>query len=112
MAADRMVAQHAFFACCFYSKPPGAGWPFQVFGKSKSSVLSLLDLVFCSLTPLEFPHSALERGRTFRRVRLGSLVLKIMLSVIDIRPAWFHIVISRETLFHYYIWGFLKFVRL
>src|SRR5207244_11680965 len=24
------------------------------------------------------------------------------------QPAWFHIVISRETLFHYYIWGFLK----
>jgi DNA-binding beta-propeller fold protein YncE len=24
------------------------------------------------------------------------------------QPAWFHIVISRETLFHYYVWGFLK----
>ena len=31
-----------------------------------------------------------------------------MLSVIHIRPAWFHPVISRETLFHYYVWGFLK----
>jgi len=24
------------------------------------------------------------------------------------QPAWFHIVISRETLFHYYVWDFLK----
>ena len=24
------------------------------------------------------------------------------------QAAWFHIVISRETLFHYYVWGFLK----
>jgi DNA-binding beta-propeller fold protein YncE len=24
------------------------------------------------------------------------------------QPAWFHLVISRETLFHYYVWGFLK----
>jgi DNA-binding beta-propeller fold protein YncE len=24
------------------------------------------------------------------------------------QPAWFHFVISRETLFHYYVWGFLK----
>ena len=24
------------------------------------------------------------------------------------QPAWFHIVIARETLFHYYVWGFLK----
>ena len=24
------------------------------------------------------------------------------------QPSWFHIVISRETLFHYYVWGFLK----
>lgn len=24
------------------------------------------------------------------------------------QPAWFHFPISRETLFHYYIWGFLK----
>ena len=24
------------------------------------------------------------------------------------QPAWYHIVISRETLFHYYVWGFLK----
>jgi DNA-binding beta-propeller fold protein YncE len=24
------------------------------------------------------------------------------------QPAWFHIVISRETLFHYYVWAFLK----
>src|SRR6266540_5480676 len=76
MAADRVVAQHAPFACCFYSKPAGAGWPFQVFGKSKSSIFSLLDLVFCNLAPLEFPHCAMERGRSFRRVRLGSVVLE------------------------------------
>ena len=31
-----------------------------------------------------------------------------MLSVIHIRPAWFHAPISRETLFHYYVWGFLR----
>src|SRR5438874_7890793 len=24
------------------------------------------------------------------------------------QPAWFHFPISRETLFHYYVWGFLK----
>ena len=24
------------------------------------------------------------------------------------QPAWYHIVIARETLFHYYVWGFLK----
>jgi DNA-binding beta-propeller fold protein YncE len=24
------------------------------------------------------------------------------------QPAWFHLVISRETLFHYYVWAFLK----
>ncbi len=24
------------------------------------------------------------------------------------QPAWFHIVIARETLFHYYVWGFFK----
>src|SRR6267378_301926 len=74
MAADRVVAQHPLFACCFYRKPAGAGWPFQVFGKSKSSILSLLDLVFCHLAPLEFPHCAVERGRTLRRVRMGPLV--------------------------------------
>src|SRR6476469_1617100 len=74
MAADRLVAQHALFARCFYRKPTGACWPFQVFGKSKSSVLSLLDLVFRNLAPLEFPHCAMERGRSFRRVRLGPLV--------------------------------------
>src|SRR4029077_16332345 len=74
MAADRVAAQHALFACCFYTKPAGAGWPFQVFGKSKSSILSLLDLVFCSLAPLEFPHCAMERRRSFRLVRLGPLV--------------------------------------
>src|SRR5581483_8835820 len=24
------------------------------------------------------------------------------------QPAWFHFPISRETLFHYYVWGFFK----
>src|SRR5207302_4453087 len=24
------------------------------------------------------------------------------------QPAWFHFPISRETLFHYYVWGFLR----
>ena len=65
MAAYRVVAQHAFFACRFYSKPEGVGWPFQIFGKSKSGVLSLLDRVFCSFTSLEFQDSALERRRSF-----------------------------------------------
>ena len=65
MAADRVVAQHVLFASCFYSKPAGAGWPFQVFGKSKNSILSLLDLVFCSFAPLEFQHRPLERKRAF-----------------------------------------------
>ena len=85
MAADRVVAKYGLFACCFYSKPAGARWPFQVFGKSKSSILSLLDRVFCSLAPLEFPHCALERGRSFRRVRMGPLVPeKLTLSAIHI----------------------------
>ena len=109
MAADRVVAQHVLFACCFYSKPAGAGWPFQVFGKSKSSILSLLDLVFCSLAPLEFPHCAMERRRSFRRVRLGPLVSEKLCyrSSISGRPG-FIFLFSRETLFHYYVWGFLK----
>ena len=55
MAADRVAAQYALFACCVYSKPAGAGWPFQVFGKSESSILSVLDRVLCSFAPLEFP---------------------------------------------------------
>src|SRR6478672_857805 len=74
MAAYRVGVQYALFACYFYSKSAGAGWPFQVFGKPKSSVLSLLDLVFCNLAPLELPHCAMERGRSFRRVRMGPLV--------------------------------------
>ena len=73
MAADRVVAQHDLFAGCFYGKPAGLAG-FQVFGKSKSSVLSLLDLVFCSIAPVEFPHSAMERKRSFRRVWMGSMV--------------------------------------
>src|SRR5207245_6668044 len=44
--------------------------------KAENSVLSILDLVLCSLAPLEFPNRAVERRRAFRRVRLGSLVLE------------------------------------
>ena len=65
MAADRVAAQHALFARCVYSRPAGVGWPFQVFSKSKSGILSLLDFVFCNLASLEFPHCAMERGRPF-----------------------------------------------
>ena len=56
MAADRVAAQHALFTCCFYGDPAGVGWPSQVFGKSKSSILSVLDLISCNLSPLEFHH--------------------------------------------------------
>ena len=65
MAADRVVAQHALFACCFYGKPAGTGWPFHVFGKAKNSILSILGPVLFGLAPLEFQHGALERQWSF-----------------------------------------------
>ena len=34
--------------------------------------------------------------------------LKTYVSGHPYQAAWFHIVISRETLFHYYVWGFLR----
>ena len=66
MAADRVVAQYALFPCCFYSKPAGTGSPFHVFGKAKNSILSILDSVLYGVAPMEFPHSAMERRRSFR----------------------------------------------
>ena len=65
MATDWVGAQHAVFACCFHTKPAATAWPFQVLGKPKSGVLSLLGFIFCSLAPLEFQDSALERERSF-----------------------------------------------
>ena len=65
MAPDRVGAQHVVFAYCFHTKPAAAAWPFQVVGNPKSGVLSLLGSIFCSLAPLEFQDSALERERSF-----------------------------------------------
>ena len=58
---------------------------------------------------MEFPHGALEWKRAFRRVWIGYLgYLKSYVICHVYQPAWFHPPISRETLFHYYVWGFLK----
>ena len=54
-----------FLLLAFLPDPRELARQFQVSGKSKSSILSLLDPVFCSLAPLEFPHRAMERRRTF-----------------------------------------------
>ena len=39
---------------------------------------------------------------------MGSLVSEKLCYRPSYQPAWFHFPISRETLFHYYVWGFLK----
>ena len=65
MATNRVGVQHAVFACCFHANLAAAAWLFQVLGKAESGVLSLLGFIFCSLPPLEFQDSALERERSF-----------------------------------------------
>ena len=108
MAADRVVALHALFACCFYSKPAGTGWPFQVFGKPKSSVFLFWILFFVISHLWNFRTAPWNGDALFDESGWDLWYLKSYVIGHPYQPAWFHIVISRETLFHYYVWGFLK----
>ena len=65
-----------FLLIAFSPSQAGLADGLEDVSKAENSVLSILDLVLCSLAPLEFPHGAMERRRAFRRVRLGSLVLE------------------------------------
>ena len=65
VAADRVAAWYALFAARFLTKPGWIGDWLQVLSKAEDSVLSLLDPALYSFASLEFPHRALERGRSF-----------------------------------------------
>ena len=108
MAADRVAAQHVLLACCSYSKPAGAGGRFKSLANPRAAFFLFWILFFVVSHLWNFRTAPWNGDALFDESGWDLWYLKSYVIGHPYQAAWFHPVISRETLFHYYVWGFLQ----
>ena len=97
-----------FLLLAFSPSPAGLATGFRSLVKPKTAFF-LFWIVFFILSHLwNFRTAPWNGDALFDESGWDLWYLKTFVIGHPYQPAWFHFVISRETLFHYYVWAFLK----
>ena len=97
-----------FLLCAFLPDPRGLATGFRSVIKPKTAFF-LFWILFFVVSHLWNFHTAPWNGDAlFDESGWDLWYLKTYVIGHPYQAAWFHGIISRETLFHYYVWGFLK----
>src|SRR5438552_5297774 len=98
----------AFLLAAFYPKPRAFTASLKTLIKPKTAFFLFWILFFVVSHLWNFRTAPWNGDALFDESGWDLWFLKNSVIGHPYQPAWFHIVISRETLFHYYVWGFLK----
>src|SRR5213080_456228 len=97
-----------FLLCAFLPDPRGLATGFKSLIKLKTAFFLFWILFFVISHLWNFRTAPWNGDALFDESGWDLWYLKTYVSGHPYQAAWFHIVISRETLFHYYVWGFLR----
>ena len=97
-----------FLLLAFLPSPCGLATAFRFLTKSKTIFFLFWILFFIVSHLWNFRTTPWNGDALFDESGWDLWYLKSYVIGHPYQPAWFHLVISRETLFHYYVWGFLK----
>ncbi len=97
-----------FLLCAFLPDPRGLATGFKSLIKLKTAFFLFWILFFVVSHLWNFRTAPWNRDALFDESGNDLGYLKSYVIGHPYQAAWFHGVISRETLFHYYVWGFLK----
>ena len=97
-----------FLLCAFLPEPRGIATGFKSLIKPKTAFLLFWILFFIVSHFWNFRAAPWNGDSLFDESANDLWYLKSHVIGHPYQAAWFHGVISRETLFHYYVWGFLK----
>ena len=109
MAANRLAAQHALFGVGFSARTR-ANWlrSLKTLNKLKTAFFLFWILFFVVSHLWNFRTAPWNGNSLFDESGWDLWFLKSYVIGHPYQPAWFHAPISRETLFHYYVLGFLR----
>jgi DNA-binding beta-propeller fold protein YncE len=97
-----------FLLCAFLPNPRGLATGFKSLIKPKTAFFLFWILFFVVSHLWNFPTAPWNGDALFDESGNDLRYLKSHIIGHPYQAAWFHGIISRETLFHYYVWGFLK----
>src|SRR5438477_10281575 len=97
-----------FLLCAFLPDPRGMATGFKSLIKPKTAFFLFWILFFVVSHLWNFRTAPWNGDALFDESGNDLGYLKSNVIGHPYQAAWFHIVLSRETLFHYYVWGFLK----
>ena len=97
-----------FLLLAFSPSPAGLATGFRSLVKPKTAFFLFWILFFILSHLWNFRTAPWNGDALFDESGWDLWYLKTYVIGHPYQPAWFHLVISRETLFHYYVWGFLK----
>src|SRR5436309_3993731 len=97
-----------FLLCAFLPDPRGRAMGFKSLIKPKTAFFLFWVLFFVVSHLWNFQTAAWNGDGLFDESANDLGYLKSNVIGHPYQAAWFHGIISRETLFHYYVWGFLK----
>jgi sugar lactone lactonase YvrE len=97
-----------FLLCAFLPDPGGLATGFKSLIKPKTAFFLFWILFFVVSHLWNFRTAPWNGDALFDESGNDLAFLKTNVIGHPYQAAWFHGVISRETLFHYYVWGFLK----
>jgi DNA-binding beta-propeller fold protein YncE len=98
----------AFLLAAFYPKPRAFTARFRSLINPKTGFFLFWILFFIASHLWNFRTAPWNGNALFDESGWDLWYLKDYVMGHPYQPAWFHFPISRETLFHYYVWGFLK----
>jgi hypothetical protein len=97
-----------FLLCAFLPEPRGLATGFRSLIKPKTAFFLFWILFFVVSHLWNFRTAPWNGDSLFDESANDLGYLKSNIIGHPYQAAWFHGIISRETLFHYYVWGFLK----
>src|SRR5438552_6948451 len=97
-----------FLLCAFLPDPRDLATGFKSLAKPKTAFFLFWTLFFVISHLWNFRTAPWNGDGLFDESGWDLWYLKSYVIGHPYQPAWFHFPISRETLFHYYVWGFLK----
>jgi len=97
-----------FLLCAFLPTPHQLATGFKALLKPKTAFFLFWILFFVVSHLWNFRTAPWNGNALFDESGWDLWYLKSYVIGHPYQPAWFHFPISRETLFHYYVWGFLK----
>ena len=97
-----------FLLCAFLPDPRGLATGFKSLVKPKTAFFLFWILFFVVSHLWNFRTAPWNGDALFDESGNDLGYLKSHIIGHPYQAAWFHGIISRETLFHYYVWGFLK----